>query len=77
MEGVGCRGGGEKRAARVVSLFWLKIASCNIGLQLLDLCTHDGVDLVVLEDIYLTVAEEFLSWVGRVDIYLWGGGFHF
>jgi hypothetical protein len=39
--------------------------------------THDGVDLVILEDIYLTVAEEFLSWVGRVDIYLWGGGFHF
>ena len=35
--------------------------------------THDGVDLVILEDIYLTVAEEFLSWVRRIGIYLCGG----
>ena len=59
--GVECRGGGEKRAVRVVPLFCLKIASCNIGLQLLDLLSHGVVLYSIAQDDQLTVAEEFLS----------------
>ena len=57
MYGVECRGGGEKRAARVVPLFWLKIASCNIGLQLLDLYTYGVILYSVTKDDELTVAD--------------------
>ena len=46
-----------KRAARVVPLFWLKIASCNIGLQLLDLLSHGIILYSIADDDQLTIAD--------------------
>ena len=48
----------------------LGLGFCYMGLQLVDLCAYDSVSLAILQDVHLTVAEEFLSWVHRIGIYL-------
>ena len=56
------RGGEKKRAARkIVPLFWLKIASCNIGLQLLDLLSHGVVLYTITKDDELTITNYLLD----------------